>query len=41
VLRQNEKDDPGAVTAYETYLKLAPTGRYARDASSQLARLKK
>jgi len=41
VLRQNNKDTPGAVTAYEEYLKLAPTGRYARDATSQLARLKK
>mgnify|MGYP002777818349 CR=1 FL=1 len=41
VLRQNNKDDAGAVAAYETYLKLAPTGRYARDANSQLARLKK
>ncbi len=41
VLRQNNKDEPGAVTAYEKYLELAPTGRYARDATSQLARLKK
>ena len=41
VLRQNNKDEPGAITAYEEYLKLAPTGRYARDATSQLARLKK
>ncbi len=41
VLRQNNKDDPGAIAAYESYLKLAPTGRYARDATSQLARLKK
>jgi tetratricopeptide (TPR) repeat protein len=41
VLRQNNKDTPGAVAAYEEYLKLAPTGRYARDATSQLARLKK
>lgn len=41
VLRQNGKDDAGALSAYETYLKLAPTGRYARDATSQLARLKK
>lgn len=41
VLRQNSKDDAGAAAAYETYLKLAPTGRYARDATSQLARLKK
>ena len=41
VLRQNNKDDPGAIAAYEEYLKLAPTGRYARDANSQLARLKK
>ncbi|PCC66448.1 tetratricopeptide repeat protein [Nannocystis exedens] len=41
VLRQNGKDDAGAVVAYETYLKLAPTGRYARDASSQLARLRR
>jgi hypothetical protein len=40
VLRQNNNDNPGAVTAYETYLKLTPTGRYARAASSQLARLK-
>ena len=41
VLRQNNKDEPGAVAAYEKYLELAPTGRYARDATSQLARLKK
>lgn len=41
VLRQNSKDDAGAVAAYETYLKLSPTGRYARDANSQLQRLKK
>jgi len=41
VLRQNNKDEPGAITAYEKYLELAPTGRYARDATSQLARLKK
>lgn len=41
VLRQNSKDEAGAVVAYETYLKLAPAGRYARDANSQLARLKK
>jgi len=41
VLRQNNKDTPGAVAAYEEYLKLVPTGRYARDATSQLARLKK
>lgn len=41
VLRQNSKDTPGAVAAYEEYLKLAPTGHYARDATSQLARLKK
>ena len=41
VLRQNSKDTPGAVAAYEKYLELAPTGRYARDATSQLARLKK
>ncbi|MDC0719415.1 tetratricopeptide repeat protein [Nannocystis bainbridge] len=41
VLRQHGKDDAGAVIAYETYLKLAPTGRYARDANSQLARLRR
>ena len=41
VLRQNNKDNPGAIAAYEEYLKLAPTGHYARDATSQLARLKK
>lgn len=41
VLRQNNKDNPGAIVAYEEYLKLAPTGHYARDATSQLARLKK
>jgi hypothetical protein len=41
VLRQNNKDTPGAIAAYEEYLKLAPTGHYARDATSQLARLKK
>lgn len=40
VLRQNSHDNPGAVAAYETYLKLAPTGRYARDANSQLVRLR-
>lgn len=40
VLRQNNKDNPGAIAAYEEYLKLAPTGRYHRDATSQLARLK-
>jgi len=40
VLRQNNHDNPGAVTAYETYLKLAPTGRYAHDANSQLVRLR-
>lgn len=40
VLRQHVKDAPGAVIAYETYLKLAPTGRYARAANSQLARLR-
>ncbi len=40
VLRQNNKDTPGAIAAYEEYLKLAPTGRYHRDATSQLARLK-
>lgn len=41
VLRQHNKDQAGAVAAYETYLKLAPSGRYARDATSQLARLRK
>lgn len=41
VLRQSGKDDAGAVEAYETYLKLAPSGRYARDATSQLTRLRK
>ncbi|MCY1068927.1 tetratricopeptide repeat protein [Nannocystis sp. RBIL2] len=41
VLRQAGRDDAGAVVAYETYLKLAPTGRYARDANSQLARLRR
>ncbi|WAS98325.1 tetratricopeptide repeat protein [Nannocystis punicea] len=41
VLRQAGKDDAGAVVAYETYLKLAPSGRYARDANSQLARLRR
>lgn len=41
VLRQHSKDDAGAVAAYETYLKLAPSGRYARDANSQLARLRR
>ncbi|MCY1063055.1 hypothetical protein [Nannocystis sp. SCPEA4] len=41
VLRQHGKDDAGAVIAYETYLKLAPSGRYARDANSQLARLRR
>jgi hypothetical protein len=40
VLRQNSHDNPGAVAAYETYLKLAPTGRYAHDANSQLVRLR-
>ncbi|MBK7829876.1 tetratricopeptide repeat protein [Nannocystis sp.] len=40
VLRQNNKDNPGAIAAYEEYLKLAPEGRYHRDATSQLARLK-
>lgn len=40
VLRQNIHDNPGAVAAYETYLKLAPNGRYAHDASSQLVRLR-
>lgn len=40
VLRQNNNDHTGAVTAYETYLKLAPSGRYAHDASAQLVRLK-
>lgn len=40
VLRQNNHDNAGAVTAYETYLKLAPSGRYAHDASTQLQRLK-
>ena len=41
VLRQDGQDNPGAIAAYEEYLKLAPTGHYARDATSQLARLKK
>lgn len=41
VLRQHNKDQAGAIAAYETYLKLAPTGRYARDATSQLSRLRK
>lgn len=40
VLRQNIHDNPGAVAAYETYLQLAPNGRYAHDASSQLVRLR-
>ncbi|MBL9106798.1 MAG: hypothetical protein JNL82_38140 [Myxococcales bacterium] len=40
VLRQNNHDNAGAITAYETYLKLAPSGRYAHDASTQLVRLK-
>lgn len=41
ILQQTNKDDAAAIKAYETYLELAPTGRYARDATSQLARLKK
>lgn len=41
VLRQHARDDAGAVAAYETYLKLAPAGRYARDANSQLSRLRR
>jgi len=41
VLRQHGRDDAGAAIAYETYLKLAPSGRYARDANSQLARLRR
>ncbi|MCA9635386.1 MAG: tetratricopeptide repeat protein [Myxococcales bacterium] len=41
VLHQNNKSTEAAIKAYETYLELAPEGRYARDASTQLARLKK
>ncbi|MBK8265985.1 MAG: hypothetical protein IPK80_32230 [Nannocystis sp.] len=41
ILEQAQKRDDAARKAYETYLELAPTGRYARDATSQLARLKK
>ncbi|MCB9567276.1 MAG: hypothetical protein H6710_08720 [Myxococcales bacterium] len=41
VLHQNNKSTEAAIKAYETYLELAPEGRYARDATSQLARLKK
>ena len=41
ILQQASKDNPAAIKAYETYLELAPDGRYARDATSQLARLKK
>ncbi len=40
VLHQNDKNDVEAINAYETYLNLAPKGRYARDATTQLARLK-
>ncbi len=40
VLQQNNKNNAAAVAAYEEYLRLAPDGRYARDANSQLARLK-
>ncbi|MCA9489898.1 MAG: hypothetical protein KC621_08240 [Myxococcales bacterium] len=40
VLHQNNKSDADAIKAYETYLELAPEGRYARDATTQLARLK-
>jgi hypothetical protein len=41
VLHQNGKDKPAALAAYEKYLALAPSGRYVRDASSQLNRLRK
>jgi len=40
VLHQNNKSDAEAIKAYETYLELAPEGRYVRDATTQLARLK-
>jgi outer membrane protein assembly factor BamD (BamD/ComL family) len=39
VLHQNNKSDAEAIKAYETYLELAPEGRYVRDATTQLARL--
>lgn len=40
VLHQNAKDKDAAIAAYEKYLNLAPSGRYVRDASSQLNRLR-
>ena len=40
VLHQNNKSEAEAIKAYETYLELAPEGRYVRDATTQLARLK-
>ncbi len=40
VLHQNDKNNADAIKAYETYLELAPKGRYARDATTQLARLR-
>ncbi len=40
VLHQNSKDTEAAIAAYEKYLNLAPSGRYVRDASSQLKRLR-
>ncbi|HFE44802.1 MAG TPA: hypothetical protein ENJ18_04800 [Nannocystis exedens] len=40
VLHQNDKNDADAIKAYETYLELAPKGRYARDATTQLGRLR-
>ena len=40
VLQQNAKEKEAAIAAYEKYLNLAPSGRYVRDASSQLKRLR-
>lgn len=40
VLHQNDKNNADAIKAYETYLEIAPQGRYARDATTQLARLR-
>lgn len=40
VLYQNSKEKEAAIAAYEKYLELAPEGRYARDATTQLRRLK-
>jgi hypothetical protein len=40
VVQQNNKNKDAAVAAYEKYVALAPEGKYASDARTQLSRLK-